>query len=139
MSLTTEKIWESLELYGKQYVKFGSESVRFNSHIHRLGPTAQPPPEIVAKCVMTFVRFCQQDLEFWKGQTSARQILDTLVGFARSFPKKQEGTKAIIVDFINYVGTMNGINYALQTSDIYDQLPQQQTSIPRRPDARPFG
>lgn len=122
MNLTTKKIWKSLDLYAKQYVKFGTESIRINSHTHQLGENVSPPQEILEKCIFTFVKFCQQDEPFWKGQTTALQILDTLVGFARSFPKQAEGTKAIIVDFINYIGTMNRINYKLTTGDIYERI-----------------
>lgn len=120
MSLVIKKIWSSLDLYAKQYVKFGAESVRINSHTHNLG-SVSPPQEVLEKCIYSFVNFCKQDEPFWAGQTTAIQILDTLVGFARSFPKQAEGTKAMIVDFINYIGTMNRINYKLQTSDIYEQ------------------
>jgi hypothetical protein len=119
VSQMIETIWKSLEKYAQQYVKIAVESIRLNSHTHKLGSDVKPPQDAINKCVFTFVKFCQQDEEFWKGQTTTPQILDTLLGFARSFPKQQEGTKAIIVDFINYIGTINGLNYSLQTSDIY--------------------
>lgn len=118
MPSAIEVIWDSLDKYADQYIKFGSESVRINHHIHRLGENAKPPQEVIEKCIKTFVQFCKQDKEFWAGQTKAIQILDTLVGFARTFPKQKEGTKAIIVDFINYIGTINGINYSLRTTDL---------------------
>jgi len=117
-----KEIWSSLDKYADKYIPIGSESVRLNSHTHKLGSEAKPPQEIIEKCIRTFVKFCQQDETFWKGQTTIVQILDTLLGFARTFPRQQEGTKAIIVDFINYIGTMNGVNYSLQTSDIYDRI-----------------
>jgi len=122
MDNVIKSVWESLDKYADKYIPIGVESIRLNNHTHKLGSNAKPPQEIVEKCIRTFVKFCQQDEEFWKEQTKAIQILDTLLGFARSFPKKEEGTKAIIVDFINYIGTMNGLNYSLQTSDIYERI-----------------
>ncbi|MFW6130331.1 MAG: hypothetical protein ACOC56_04030 [Atribacterota bacterium] len=118
MPIAIEVIWKSLDKYAEQYIKFGSESVYINNHTHRLGSEAKPPKEVVEKCIKSFVEFCKQDKEFWSGQIKANQILDTLVGFARTFPKQKEGTKAIIVDFINYIGTINGINYSLRTSEL---------------------
>lgn len=115
-----EKVWTSLALYAEQYVKIGRVSVLANSHTNKLPVNSKEPPEqIIKKCIFTFVKYCQQDSEFWKGQYKARQILDTLVGFARTFPKSEkEGSKAIIVDFINYIATVNAINYNLTTEDL---------------------
>lgn len=114
-----EKVWTSLALYAEQYVKIASTSVLANSHTNNLPINATvPPDDIIKKCIYTFVKFCQQDPEFWQDQIQPIQILDTLVGFARDFPKKKEGSKALVVDFINYIATLNAINYNLTTNDL---------------------
>jgi hypothetical protein len=116
---TYKEMCQALANYAKEYIKIGHVSVVANNHTSKIGQKPKPPPpKAIHDCIITFVKFCQSVKDPWEGEFCTEKVLDTLVEFIRKFPKNNEGTRAILVDFINYIGTMNGIHYMLTTGEI---------------------
>lgn len=116
------EIYTALAKYAEKYLSIGRHSVVMNHHTSNLSAETlknPPPQKAITGCIVTFVKFCQStNEEIWSNITCTEMLLDTLVEVARLFPSKAESTKAMVVDFINYIGTMNGVNYELSTASI---------------------
>jgi hypothetical protein len=111
-------ILKSLADYAQAYLKIAPVSVMMNNHTSKIPEGAQPPQKVIETTIIFFVKCCQSDQQHWQNHYSTENILESLEAFARQINFKREGQKALVVDFINYIGTMNGLNYRLTTDYI---------------------
>jgi len=112
-------IIKSLADYAQAYLKIAAVSVITNNHTSKIPDGSEPPPQkVIQTTIILFVKCCQSDPSHWQDHYSTENILESLEAFARQIKFKKEGQKALVVDFINYIGTMNGLNYCLTTDFI---------------------
>ena len=120
--VTTQNLRIDFGNFQNSYLMKSKDSIARNSHMNTL-KGVQPPDERVKEKLMEFVFHCQENITAWENKIMTGDVLNELTNQAQILFKEKriildEIDKAIVVDFINYVGMCCCVDYALYTSDI---------------------
>lgn len=116
------------EQYRQKYIRTVEESLTRNNHMNEYDgePCAKAANTVLINLIDSTI------LPKISSKPTSGDILDLLTDNARvvrrtSFDLKQTTTDAILVDFINYVGGMCGVDWGLYTSDLSPKEPRSDT------------
>jgi len=100
-----------LKTFVERYIPVAKDSIRLNSHMNRLSHETSETKitEVLADFLDGFIP---------PDGSKVIDLLTNLTNMAKERNYAAEEERAIVVDFINYVGMSYGVDYALYTTDI---------------------
>jgi hypothetical protein len=115
---TTEDMHGVFDNYALHYLRTSLDSIARNQHMNKLGGV-QPSAAKVGDSLSSYIDHCHANVDAWEGKVSTSgDVLSEMSRQAVLLELKDEEDKAVVVDFINFVGMCCGVDFGLYTKDI---------------------
>lgn len=116
-----------MKLIFNRYLMEAKDSIARSKHMNKL-KGVQPKPKKVKTMVEKFLAYCKKNHQSWtdemwqKEKIKVKDVLTMLTDQATAMKKAGQlsgkAKKAIVVDFINFVGRWFSCDYGLYTRDL---------------------